>query len=106
MAMSRILATGRVAACAVAIAVVAMFASGVAYGANGAGSADAQNPIVVNTRDNTAMSPGGAADQLLARAQAKGQIFVIVMLRTIMRMEHTLSSSEVAVQHRMLKAFQ
>ena len=106
MAMSRILAAGRAATCAAAIAVGAMFASGVAYGANGAGSADAENPIVVYTRDSAATSPGGAADQLIARAEAKGQIFVIVMLRTIMRMEHTLSSSDVAAQHRMLNDIQ
>lgn len=52
------------------------------------------------------MAPGGAASRLIQRAQAQGQVRVIVMLRIVMRMEHTLSGPDVVRQRQALRSVQ
>ena len=65
-----------------------------------------RNPITIYTQDATARAPGGLADQLVRRAQAQGQIRVIVGLRLTMRMEHTLTTAQATTQLRALQTVQ
>jgi subtilisin family serine protease len=66
----------------------------------------ASDTITVYTSDAPAMVPGGAAARLVQRARQLGQVRVIVMLRIVMRMEHTLSGREVVRQRSALRSVQ
>jgi hypothetical protein len=65
-----------------------------------------RNPITVYTEDAAARGPGGLADRLVQRAQAQGQMRVIVGLRITMQMEHTLTPAQAATQLRALQTVQ
>ena len=65
-----------------------------------------RNPITIYTEDATARTPGGAVEQLMQRAQAQGQIRVIVGLRMVMQAEDTLTAAQATVQLRALQSVQ
>jgi subtilisin family serine protease len=88
-----------------AVAVTCLLTASWALAANGAPST-AANPITVYTSDVAAMAPGGAAARLVERARAQGEVRVIVMLRIVMRMEHTLAGREVVRQRQGLRSVQ
>ena len=73
---------------------------------NGAPAAVTPNPVIVYTDDAAVFRANGPAAQLLARARDEGEINVIISLRTTMRMEHTLSSSEATAQRARLRGIQ
>jgi hypothetical protein len=75
-------------------------------GANSASAQEPRKPITVYTGDASAMQPGGLADQLVQRAQARGTIRVIVGLRMTMQMEHSLSEEQVAAQRAIMGRLQ
>jgi subtilisin family serine protease len=70
------------------------------------GPTSAEEPITLLTNDAATMAPGGPASQLISKAQAQGNVRVIVMLRLVMRMEHALSGMEVKRQRDALHAMQ
>lgn len=73
-------------------------------------SAGADNPAAsygaIYTADAAARQTGGAADRLLQSARTKGELRVIVGLRTVMRMEHTLGEAQVTKQRAALNQIQ
>ncbi|HEY1961653.1 MAG TPA: S8 family serine peptidase [Rhizomicrobium sp.] len=94
-------AFGRIAACALFLGVYCANA-GAAAGPRPA----ARDGITVYTEDAQAFGVGGAAAELMRRAQSQGEIRVIVGLRTVMRMEHTLAPRQLQRQRQSLQRLQ
>lgn len=91
---------------------VAAFAAGLlvtesALAGAGNSLADAaRRPIAVYTQDSNAFHPGGSAGRLMQRARDHGRIRVIIGLRHVMRMEHTLTSAQIDSQRGTLREMQ
>ena len=77
-----------------------------AQGAAGPAREEASKPILVVTADARAPQGSAAADQLRAKAGAKGRVRVMVRLRTTLRDEETLSPAAAARQQQGLRALQ
>ncbi len=88
------------------IAIASLGQFGDALAVEGLNADSTPGPITIYTQDAAARGPSRLADQLLQRAQAQGQIRVIVGLRMTMQMEHTLSSEQAAAQLRALQTVQ
>ena len=93
-----------------AIAAILIAALG---GSSGALSADdpanepvKRNPITIYTENARAGASGALVEQLMQRAEAQGEIRVIVGLRMTMRMESTLTPAQAVTQLRALQSVQ
>lgn len=71
-----------------------------------AGNTVERNPITVYTADAAGRGAYGLAEQLLQKARQQRQVRVIVGLRTIMGMEHTLSATQRLAQREALTRLQ
>ena len=78
----------------------------------GAGAAQSDTPEnkpripTIYTQDVSSFRTGGPAAQLVRKAREEGQLTVLVGLRTVARMEHTLSPTALAAQRSVLRKMQ
>jgi len=66
----------------------------------------ATDPITVHTQVEASKLPGGTAERLIRRAETMRSIRVIVGIKTIMQMEHTLAPAQAQAQAAALSALQ